>query len=218
MLSQARRLRFRKASGDLDPNRLANACKSLLAGQQKEPSVLLLLPPKEFVATRQAMPGIGKDNLVSALKLQSESLLPTVIDSVALAVNPDSAEEGGEHIALWITDERLMQLFNAFQQQDIFLVAIKPRVLNIEGNATNCFVDEDQSCVTAVNIVGGVIANWWHVNKLDFENETYTSCSGSSKSLRTTHYRNPNIRLSRPISREAIIFAIRSIRFSHQGP
>ena len=172
-VESGQKAQVQEASGDLDPNRLANACKSLLTGQHKEPSVLLLLPPKEFVATRQAMPGIGKDNLVSALKLKSESLLPTVIDSVALAVNPDSAEEGGEHIALWITDERLMQLFNAFQQQDIFLVAIKPRVLNIEANATNCFVDEDQSCVTAVNIVGGVIANWWHVNKLDFENETY---------------------------------------------
>ena len=164
---------FQETAGDLDPNRLAIACKHLLAEQQKEPSVLLLFPPDEFVATRQVMPGIGKDNLVSAMKLQSENLLPTFTDSVALAVNPESADGGVEHIALWITNERLTQLFDAFQQQDIFLVAIKPRLLNIEDTSTDCFVDEDQNCVTAVNVIDGVISNWWHVNKLDFENESY---------------------------------------------
>ena len=164
---------FQETAGDLDPNRLAIACKHLLAEQQKEPSVLLLFPPDEFVATRQVMPGIGKDNLVSAMELQSENLLPTFTDSVALAVNPESADGGVEHIALWITNERLTQLFDAFQQQDIFLVAIKPRLLNIEGTSTDCFVDEDQNCVTAVNVIDGVISNWWHVNKLDFENESY---------------------------------------------
>ena len=164
---------FQETAGDLDPNRLAIACKLLLAEQQKERSVLLLFPPDEFVATRQVMPGIGKDNLVSAMKLQSENLLPTFTDSVALAVNPESADGGVEHIALWITNERLTQLFDAFQQQDIFLVAIKPRLLNIEDTSTDCFVDEDQNCVTAVNVIDGVISNWWHVNKLDFENESY---------------------------------------------
>ena len=164
---------FQETAGDLDPNRLAIACKHLLAEQQKEPSVLLLFPPDEFVATRQVMPGIGKDNLVSAMELQSENLLPTFTDSVALAVNPESADGGVEHIALWITNERLTQLFDAFQQQDIFLVAIKPRLLNIEDTSTDCFVDEDQNCVTAVNVIDGVISNWWHVNKLDFENEAY---------------------------------------------
>ena len=164
---------FQETAGDLDPNRLAIACKHLLAEQQKEPSVLLLFPPDEFVATRQVMPGIGKDNLVSAMELQSENLLPTFTDSVALAVNPASADGGVEHIALWITNERLTQLFDAFQQQDIFLVAIKPRLLNIEDTSTDCFVDEDQNCVTAVNVIDGVISNWWHVNKLDFENESY---------------------------------------------
>ena len=164
---------FQETAGDLDPNRLAIACKHLLAEQQKEPSVLLLFPPDEFVATRQVMPGIGKDNLVSAMELQSENLLPTFTDSVALAVNPESADGGVEHIALWITNERLTQLFDAFQQQDIFLVAIKPRLLNIEDTSTDCFIDEDQNCVTAVNVIDGVISNWWHVNKLDFENESY---------------------------------------------
>ena len=168
-----RSTQFRETTEYLDPSELAVACKSLLSEQQKEPSVLLLLPPDEFVATRQAMPGIGKDNLVSAMKLQSENVLPTFTDSVALAVNPKSADEGVEHMALWITNERLMELFDAFQRQDIFLVAIKPRVLNIEDSSTDCFIDEDQNCVTAVNVIDGVISNWWHVNKLDFEDESY---------------------------------------------
>jgi len=172
-VESGRSTQVQQTSEDLDPNRLAIACKHLLAEQQKEPSVLLLFPPDEFVATRQAMPGIDKDNLVSAMKLQSENLLPTFTDSVALAINPDSADEGVEHIALWITNERLMQLFDAFHQQDIFLVAIKPRVLNIEGTSTDCFVDEDQNSITAVNVIDGVISNWWRVNKLDFEDESY---------------------------------------------
>ena len=164
---------FQETAGDLDPNRLAIACKLLLAEQQKERSVLLLFPPDEFVATRQVMPGIGKDNLVSAMKLQSENLLPTFTDSVALAVNPESADGGDEHVALWITNERLTQLFDAFERQDIFLVAIKPRVLNIEDSSTDCFVDEDRDSITAVNVIDAVISNWWHVNKLDFEDESY---------------------------------------------
>jgi len=119
------------------------------------------------------MPGIGKDNLVSAMKLQSENLLPTFTDSVALAVNPESADGRVEHVALWITNERLTQLFDAFERQDIFLVAIKPRVLNIEDSSTDCFVDEDRNSITAVNVIDAVISNWWHVNKLDFEDESY---------------------------------------------
>lgn len=190
---------FQETAGDLDPNRLAIACKHLLAEQQKEPSVLLLFPPDEFVATRQVMPGIGKDNLVSAMELQSENLLPTFTDSVALAVNPESADGGVEHIALWITNERLTQLFDAFQQQDIFLVAIKPRLLNIEDTSTDCFVDEDQNCVTAVNVIDGVISNWWHVNKLDFENESYVQQWQQvveNNSLRTSEYTSSKAYLS----------------------
>ena len=190
---------FQETAGDLDPNRLAIACKHLLAEQQKEPSVLLLFPPDEFVATRQVMPGIGKDNLVSAMELQSENLLPTFTDSVALAVNPESADGGVEHIALWITNERLTQLFDAFQQQDIFLVAIKPRLLNIEDTSTDCFVDEDQNCVTAVNVIDGVISNWWHVNKLDFENESYVQQWQQvveNNALRTSEYTSSKAYLS----------------------
>ena len=172
-VESGRSTQFRENTEYLDPSQLAVGCKSLLSEQQKEPSVLLLLPPDEFVATRQAMPGIGKDNLVSAMKLQSENVLPTFTDSVAVAVNPKSADEGVEHTALWVTNERLMELFDAFQRQDIFLVAIKPRVLNIEDSSTDCFIDEDQNCVTAVNVIDGVISNWLHVNKLDFEDEPY---------------------------------------------
>ena len=172
-VESGRSTQFRENTEYLDPSQVAVGCKSLLSEQQKEPSVLLLLPPDEFVATRQAMPGIGKDNLVSAMKLQSENVLPTFTDSVALAVNPKSADEGVEHMALWVTNERLMELFDAFQRQDIFLVAIKPRVLNIEDSSTDCFIDEDQNCVTAVNVIDGVISNWLHVNKLDFEDEPY---------------------------------------------
>ena len=43
-LESGQKAQVQEGSGDLPPNRLANACKSLLTEQQKEPSVLLLLP------------------------------------------------------------------------------------------------------------------------------------------------------------------------------
>ncbi|MDP6652692.1 MAG: hypothetical protein QGF90_11400 [Gammaproteobacteria bacterium] len=157
----------------IDPDQLAQACSSILPEQQKDHSVLLLLPPEEFVATTQDMPGIGRDNLVSALKLQVDSLLPTFSDRLVLAVNPESADAGTGHTALWIANQRLMKFFDAFQAQNIFLVAIKPRLLNVTGENANCFVDEDRHSITAVKLSSHGIAGWWHLNKLDFEQEIF---------------------------------------------
>jgi hypothetical protein len=119
------------------------------------------------------MPGIGRDNLVSALKLQVDSLLPTFSDRLVLAVNPESADAGTGHTALWIANQRLMKFFDAFQAQNIFLVAIKPRLLNVTGENANCFVDEDRHSITAVKLSSHGIAGWWHLNKLDFEQEIF---------------------------------------------
>tara|TARA_B100000315_G_scaffold215517_1_gene214848 strand:- start:1922 stop:3142 length:1221 start_codon:yes stop_codon:yes gene_type:complete len=164
---------FQDSSTAINPDQLAQACSSLLPEQQKDHSVLLLLPPEEFVATTQDMPGVGRDNLVSALKLQVDSLLPTFSDTLVLAVNPESAEAGSGNTALWVANQRLMKFFEAFKAQNIFLVAIKPRLLNVTGENANCVVDEDRQSITAVKLSSNGVVGWWHVNKLDFEQEIF---------------------------------------------
>ena len=65
---------------DTDALSIAAACAELLttlsAEQRKECAALLLLPANFFVATTTTMPGVAKENLVSALKLQADSILP----------------------------------------------------------------------------------------------------------------------------------------------
>ena len=109
----------------IDASSLAIACRSLLNDQQKEHSVLLLLAPSEFIATSQTMPGVTRESLVSALRLQAEALLPAYENSLALAVNPASAETDTTHVALWIPQNRMVELFEAFIEQGIFIAAIK---------------------------------------------------------------------------------------------
>lgn len=158
----------------LDPVSIAVASKSLLAEQPREHTVLLLLPPAEFLATTQTMPGVTKDNLVSALKLQADSILPAYEESVATAVNPVSAEFGDEHTALWISNSRMMEFFNAFEEQGIFLAAMKPRILNVHAQGGHeTVIDYDEDSATAVKLADGVVRQWLHVSKLDLEQEEF---------------------------------------------
>ena len=113
---------------------IATACAELLttltAEQRKVCAALLLLPANFFVATTTTMPGVAKENLVSALKLQAASILPSLEEPLSLAINSLSATQGDEHLALWILETTLSDLFDAFAAKDIFLAAAKPRFMN----------------------------------------------------------------------------------------
>ena len=102
----------------------------LSAEQRKDCAALLLLPANFFVATTTKMPGVAKDNLVAALKIQADSILPSLEEPLSLAINPASASKGDEHLALWMTEATLSELFDAFAEEDIFLAAVKPRFMN----------------------------------------------------------------------------------------
>ena len=52
-----------------DANAIAFAAKQLLADSPEEISVLLLMPPAEFVASAHSLPGISKENLISLIKI-----------------------------------------------------------------------------------------------------------------------------------------------------
>ncbi len=163
---------------DTDVQSIAGACAELLAGfsaeQRKECVAMLLLPANFFVATTTTMPGVAKENLVSALKIQAESILPSLEEPLSLAINPSSVTQGDEHLALWMTEAILSELFEAFAGKDIFLAAVKPRFMNGEDeNAKTRILDVDATSETYVVIEDGVLKSLLHVPKQDLQEEVF---------------------------------------------
>lgn len=166
---------------DTAPETIAAACAQLLASlsaeQRKECAALLLLPANFFVATKTTMPGVAKDNLLAALKIQADTILPSFESSLALAINPQSAVEGDEHLALWMAEATLSDFFTAFEAHEIFLAAIKPRFLN--GNSENSddlltkIFDRDYQTETCAEIEGDILKSLLHVRKQDLEQEVF---------------------------------------------
>ena len=166
---------------------IAAACAELLttlsAEQRKECAALLLLPANFFVATTTTMPGVAKENLVSALKLQADSILPSLEKPLSLAINPLSATLGDEHLALWMLETTLTDLFDAFEAKDIFLAAVKPRFMNGSGetsseandkNGANIrILDVDDTTETCVVIEDSILKSLLHVRKQDLQQEVF---------------------------------------------
>ena len=166
---------------------IAAACAELLttlsAEQRKECAALLLLPANFFVATTTTMPGVAKENLVSALKLQADSILPSLEQPLSLAINSLSATLGDEHLALWMLETTLTDLFDAFEAKDIFLAAVKPRFMNGSGetsseahdkNGANIrILDVDDTTETCVVIEDSILKSVLHVRKQDLQQEVF---------------------------------------------
>ena len=158
-----------------DVDLIATASKALLNSQQKDHSILLLLPASEFVATSLEMPGVSKESLISAVKLQVDSLLPAYEGDVSLAVNPASVASADSHTALWMASGRIAEFFDAFARQGLFLAAIKPRVLAApESDYDTLIIDSDTESKTAVLVKAGVVIRWLHVNNIDFEQKDFS--------------------------------------------
>lgn len=161
-------LEFQPTTAALDYAQLALTCKDLLGDNSAENSILLLLPPSFFVATQQKLPGIGSESIVSALLLQSASLLPANESQIALAINPKAAELSDEPVALWIRSSTMNEIFAAFEQQELFVAAIKPRVLNLEQASTR-YLDRDASTLTLVEYSQNVLQRWLQTDNADLE-------------------------------------------------
>jgi len=165
----------------IDADSIAAAGEQLLgnlsAEQRKELAVMLLLPAKYFAVTTTRMPGIAKDNLAAALRIQSDTILPSFEKPISLAINPDSADQSDEHLALWIAESTLSDLFNAFAAEGIFLAAIKPRLLNAaSANGAERpieIMDIDSSSETLAVVEGGIVKQWLHIHKQDLEQEIF---------------------------------------------
>ena len=172
---------------DTDAPSIAAACAELLttisAEQRKEWAALLLLPANFFVATTTTMPGVAKENLVSALKLQADSILPSQEKPLSLAINSLSATQGDEHLALWMLETTLSDLFDAFAAKDIFLAAVKPRFMNGSGEISSeinykndakiTILDVDEATETCVVIEDSILKSVLHVRKQDLQQEVF---------------------------------------------
>lgn len=166
---------------------IAAACAKLLttlsAEQRKDWAALLLLPTNFFVATTTTMPGVAKENLVSALKLQADSILPSLEKPLSLAINSLSATQGDEHLALWMLETTLSDLFDAFAAKDIFLAAVKPRFMNGSGETSSeinykndakiIILDVDEATETCVVIEDSILKSVLHVRKQDLQQEVF---------------------------------------------
>lgn len=176
-LQSANSADIQTSDNEARPAAIARAARSLLENQpggDRDSSLILLLPSKEFVATSIHLPGIAKENLTAALQIQSSSVIPSFEEELSLAVNPESADQGDDHIALWMIESRLMHYFSAFEAQGLFLAAIKPRLLQLANlTESKSFIDGDGDSLTLASLEKGVLRQWLMLNKIDLGQEEF---------------------------------------------
>mgnify|MGYP000022610397 FL=1 len=95
---------------EISPEQIASAASKLIGSVITE-GVILYLPPSDFVATSINMPGVSKDNLMSALKLQVDNLFPSFADSLDLTLGGNSVANDANSIALWFVEKTTSSLF-----------------------------------------------------------------------------------------------------------
>tara|TARA_B100000686_G_C16791122_1_gene978804 strand:+ start:810 stop:2078 length:1269 start_codon:yes stop_codon:yes gene_type:complete len=160
----------------LEAESIASAAKFLIPESIEEQSVLLLLPPSEFIASVHSFPDTLKENLISALYLQTESILPSYEKPLSLAIDAKSSDGNSESVALWLPQKKLENMFVAFSEQDLFLTAIKPRILSSDyQSGAMGLLDNDETDLTFVVLEDGLLRAWQQVNKLDFEQKDFVS-------------------------------------------
>ena len=99
------------------------------------------------------MPGLSGTNLISAITLQQEIILPACDEALALAVSDGGAD--GNRLALWIRQVRLTALFDAFTSQGLALAALAPRTLALMQSAqTGLLLDDDGRDTTFIRTRG----------------------------------------------------------------
>ncbi|MCG8413341.1 MAG: hypothetical protein MI746_03885 [Pseudomonadales bacterium] len=156
----------------LSPEAIAQAAGSLLNQNSGPTKIELLLPPSEFLATSQIMPGVSTENLVSALELQRETLLPSYEQALSIAVvgSVNDSMEEQRITALWFSTEKLQTYFTAFHQEGLNLIAVQPRILSTEETAYSfSLIEEDAEQLTAITVEQGVITQWLQIETADLD-------------------------------------------------
>lgn len=156
---------------------IASAAKEILAQYNIRPTLLLLLPATDFMATQVNMPGVARENLRSALALQSAVLLPSYDQSLSFTVNPVAKNDDSPDIVLWADEQKIDSLFEAFATQELFLTAVMPRALAATGanDSRDAILinDEDATHCTRLVYRDGVITHYSLLSKLDLADEEF---------------------------------------------
>lgn len=154
---------------------IALSAKALLQGREQTASILLLLPPADFVSTRFALGITGDTMLRSALKLQAHTLIPAYDEDLLLGVNGASPEG----VALWYPSRHAHALFLAFQAQGLFLAAIMPRTLALLQThplaGEQILIDEDEQHVTQLVCRDDVILAQLGISLGDLQQEEFAT-------------------------------------------
>ena len=154
---------------------IAAAAVELLNHEVMERSVLLLLPAPEFIATTISMPGVARENLRSALQLQTAVLLPSHDGKLAFAVNTAASHSDRTDVVLWMNENRLDALFDAFVAQGLFLASVMPRALAAASQTADAgelqVEDGDAGSLTQLAFSNGVLTQWLQIDKADLEDD-----------------------------------------------
>jgi hypothetical protein len=157
-----------------DPERLADAAAELLQPSSGTHGILLLLPAHEFLATSVSMPGVGRDSMKAALQLQAHTLLPGYESNLALAVNIHEHKTDTPDVAVWITEQRLNDLFDAFARKNMLLAAVMPRMLAPASAAGDVVIeDSDLHTVSRLHYRHGVLISWLQTSRLDLQQDVF---------------------------------------------
>lgn len=154
---------------------LAIAAGKLLGSTGDKLSIRLLLPSSDFAATEHSLPGVTKDNLTSALQLQVESIHPSLDKRLALAFDPSISVPGSDTVVIWMEQELLDNLFDAFDNQGLFLACAMPRLLNLKMPQNKIgFLEKDNVNETLVIFDRKVVKSWRQVHKIDLEQREFS--------------------------------------------
>lgn len=170
---------WRQLSSDAqqgDATTLAETARELLNHMTNDRAVLLLLPSTRFLATQVNLPGVARENLTAALRLQSAMMLPSYDEPLAFVVNW-SQKVADTDVVIWTNEAKLDNLFEAFAAKDLFLTAVMPRILaagvqaDRQGNVE--IEDEDATTLTRLLYQGGLLVQWQQTEKSDLEQEAF---------------------------------------------
>ena len=163
-----------RLSDNWGTDELAAKGKELLGHFKEPPSIQLLLPSGDFLATRHSLPDLPKNNLISALRLQVEETLPSFDKPVAIALNSQTSDVGKETIVLWKDQAELDNLYLAFQKQDLFLAVVEPRILALQASGQiDGYLERDGLNETLVMFENSVLKTWQQAHKVDLAQDEF---------------------------------------------
>jgi len=157
-----------------DPSQMAAAAAALLQPSNNSHGVLLLLPAHEFLATTATLPGVGRDSMKAALQLQSHALLPGYEADLALAVNIHEHKTDSPDVAIWITEQRMNELFRAFSDRNMLLAAVMPRMLACAADGGDVVIeDSDLHTLSRIHYRNGVVLSWLQTSRIDLKQDAF---------------------------------------------